>query len=222
MKFLFAIHLTILASLFMPGLLISQEVIKLSNPSFEDTPRAGSRATPPIKGWVDCGLTNFPKESPPDIMPTSSHAWGVDMHAIDGETYISMVVRNNDTWESISQKLETNLHASKCYSLDVFICRSITYKSRTRLTPKEIQDFTHPVVLQIWGGNSICEKKALLARSEPIENYVWQLYSFNFQTEEDYSYITFEAFYKTPTQEAYNGHLFLDDLSPIIEISCEK
>ena len=34
-------------------------VITLSNPSFEDTPRAGTNKFIGIKGWVDCGTREF-------------------------------------------------------------------------------------------------------------------------------------------------------------------
>jgi hypothetical protein len=79
----------------------TQEVIKLQNPSFEDIPRAGSGMTPPITGWFDCGKTNFQSETPPDIHPVETGAWGVSKDAYDGATYLGMVVRDNDSWETL-------------------------------------------------------------------------------------------------------------------------
>ena len=37
-------------------------VITLSNPSFEDTPRAGTNKFIGIKGWVDCGNSRIQRE----------------------------------------------------------------------------------------------------------------------------------------------------------------
>lgn len=210
-----------LASLFITGLLNGQEVINLSNPSFEDAPRIGTIITPPIKGWNDCGLSQFPGESPPDIFPTANKGWGVDVLPKDGNTYLSLVVRDNHTWESVSQALETELKSSKCYTLKVYLCRSDHYQSRTKKSTDQLQNFITPAVLQIWGGNHFCEKQSLLAVSKPVQNNQWQLYSLFFQPEQNFKYITLEAFYNLPA-DPYNGHLLIDGLSPIIETECSK
>ncbi|MEO6130368.1 MAG: hypothetical protein ABIQ02_00875, partial [Saprospiraceae bacterium] len=87
--------------------LIAQEAVMLENPSFEDIPRAGGQSTAPIKGWHDCGLTKFHGETPPDIHPVPTSAWEVSKPAYDGNTYLGMVVRYNDTYESLSQALSS-------------------------------------------------------------------------------------------------------------------
>ena len=74
--------------------------IRLVNPSFEDVPKQSS---PPL-GWADCGFTG---ESAPDVHP--SNFWEVSKPAQNGKTYVGLVVRNNDTWERISQMLESPL-----------------------------------------------------------------------------------------------------------------
>ncbi|HZV43784.1 MAG TPA: hypothetical protein VFF90_04875, partial [Saprospiraceae bacterium] len=97
-----------LAFLFsLAGQAFSQEIIKLQNPSFEDTPRRGGEFSSPIKGWQDCGMTRFPGESPPDIHPVPATAWEVSKDPYDGATYLGMVTRDNDSWESISQALSS-------------------------------------------------------------------------------------------------------------------
>ncbi|HJW29839.1 MAG TPA: hypothetical protein VJ508_11440, partial [Saprospiraceae bacterium] len=93
----------------------SQEVIKLDNPSFEDIPRAGTFSTPAIKGWFDCGQANFPSETPPDIHPVATPAWEVSKEAYDGATFLGMVTRDNDSWESLSQALSSPILGGTCY-----------------------------------------------------------------------------------------------------------
>ena len=92
-----------------------QEVIPLKNPSFEDTPHHSK--TP--KGWENCG---FEEESPPDVHPTGE--FGVKKGAVHGKTYLGMVVRDNDTWECIGQRLLQPLLVDTCYHLDFLACRS--------------------------------------------------------------------------------------------------
>ena len=83
------------------------KVIELRNPSFEDTPKP---SVPPNE-WENCGCV---KETPPDVHPTEGYRYGVPQFAIDGETYVGMVVRENDTWESIGQNLSKPLEKDKC------------------------------------------------------------------------------------------------------------
>src|SRR6478736_1737392 len=110
----------VLSFLFFPFSenIFGQVTINLKNPSFEDNPRMGGLPSLDINGWSDCGLFRFPGASPPDILPTANHDWGVDMEAMDGKTYLNLVVREDDSWEYVSQKLKTSLDPAKCYSLE--------------------------------------------------------------------------------------------------------
>lgn len=199
--------------------LTAQEVITLENPSFEDMPRAGTSLTPPIKGWHDCGLTKFPGETPPDIHPVPTNAWDVSKPAFDGETYLGMVVRYNDTYESLSQALSSPVQGGQCYTFSAFLSRSDQYKSGTTRSPT-VENFVRPAVLQIWGGNSFCDKAELLGESPAIANSDWKLFKFLFHPQQSHRYITIEAFYKTPILEAYNGHVLVDGLSNIVSTDC--
>jgi hypothetical protein len=108
---------------------LSQEIIHLQNPSFEDTPRRGGEFSSPIKGWQDCGLSRFPGESPPDIHPVPATAWEVSKDAYDGNSYLGMVTRDNDSWESLSQALSSPILGGTCYSFTAFISKSERYKA---------------------------------------------------------------------------------------------
>ena len=202
----------------------AQEKIKLQNPSFEDMPRKGVPGMPSISGWHDCGLSKFPGESPPDIHPVKNNAWDVALDAYDGNTYLGMVTRANDTYESLSQALATPIEGGTCYSFSTFLVRSDQYRSATSKTMRmgidSLENFTRPAVFLIWGGNYFCDKAELLGESPPVSNDTWKKYQFTFQPQQTHRYITIEAFYKTPILEAYNGHVLVDGMSAIEPIDC--
>jgi len=212
--------LIFLSHFYFPFRVNGQETINLKNPSFEAPPRMGVQYSQNISGWSDCGLHRFPGESPPDILPTTNNAWGVDVVAKDGNTYLSLVVREDESWEYVSQGLKTSLDPTKCYSLDAFLCHASKFESRTRKSDT-LSSYVHPVVLLIWGGSASCKKESLLASSPPIENLDWQPYTFTFQPDGFYKHIILEAFYVNPNSEPYNGHLLIDGLSPIVEMKCK-
>lgn len=209
---------------FLPGILFSQEVIHLKNPSFEDIPRAGGQPffKMDIKGWWDCGTYFFRGQTPPDIHPTDGFAWSVDSRPQDGKTYLGMVVRFDDTQESLGQALEKPLEAGKCYSFSVYLSMSAVYLSPTWRNRDVEENFTTPSVLRIWGGNSFCDKAELLGQSAPVDNVNWKPNYFKFSPKFDHRYIIFEAFYETPVLLPYNGHILVDNCSSITEIECDK
>jgi hypothetical protein len=198
----------------------AQGIIYLQNPSFEDKPRKGGEIPLPIKGWTDCGITQFLGESPPDIHPVPGGAWDVVTQAHDGKTYLSLVTRWNNSHESVAQKLQYPLEQGKCYQLSVYLAISPAYKSGTQRSMRELENFSNPVVLRIWGGKNPCEKFALIAQSDPVDHPEWKEYSFDFTATADFHSITVEAYYAND-MEAYNGHILVDKFSPIVEINCE-
>ncbi len=190
-------------------------VIELTNPSFEDFPRISK----PPRGWYDCGFSN---ESPPDVHPVvDGGEFRVMNEAQDKETYLGLVVRDNDTWESVAQRLKTPLKANKCYSFSVYIARSITYQSLSRVTG-ESANYATPARLRIWGGNSYCDKVQLLGETKEVINTRWLKREFKFEPKVDVHYITLEAFYKTPILFPYNGNILLDNASSIQLIPCNE
>lgn len=200
--------------------LYGQQAIVLNNPSFEDFPKANKQ---PI-GWFDCGTSYFPQESPPDVQPSPNPDdtfFGVTTPSYDGQTYLGMVARGNDSWEFVSQRLSKPLAAGKCYAFSIYLCHSETYISGLRGNPTDI-NFTQPIKLRIWGGNGYCDKGKLLAESPLISNTDWKEYAFKFQPNAEIKYIVFEAFYKTPTLVPYSGNILLDKASAIVEMPCDE
>lgn len=188
------------------------QVIELNNPSFEDIPRPASVPS----GWFDCGQIRFPRESPPDTQP--SGAWDVFKPAFNGRTYLGMVVRNNDSWESVSQRLAGTLKKGKSYSFSIYLCSSDVYKSATSENLLQRSNYVTPAKLNIWGGNEYCEKAILLSATSPITNNDWKKFDFVFKPTRNVTVITLEAYYDTPVLMPYNGNILLDNASSIKEI----
>ncbi len=201
------------------SLLNGQDTIFLRNPSFEDVPHKGGELVG-IREWFDCGRIFFPGETPPDIHSGDSTFWSNKTQPNHGLTYLGMVVRDNESWEYLSQRLQGKLLAGKCYDFSIHLMQSANYKSPTRSNNLVESDFLKPVVLRIWGGTSYCNQRILLAETETISNEEWKQYSFEFTPNLDVNYITLEAFYKTPTLFPYNGHILVDNASHIVQKQC--
>lgn len=187
-------------------------MIYLENPSFEDSPR---HSKPPRK-WFDCGN---PQESPPDVQPNGG--FGVRKRAINGKTYLGLVVRDNDTHEAVGQKLSTPLKQGQCYLFSLALCQSKQYTSLSRTT-EEVVFYNTPVIVRIWGSKEACGDHQLLATSPPIDHDKWRDYEFTLSPTDDYDYLIIEAFFKPLYAAPYNGNLLVDYASPILLVPCEE
>ena len=195
----------------------SEDVI-IKNPSFEGMPRKGEYLFV-LDGWTDCGMIYFRGETPPDVHPAGA-AWQNVAPSHDGRTYVGMVVRDNDTWESISQRLDSPIEANKCYNFSIAMMRSDKYVSLTRLNADKEENYQEPAVLRIWGGSGYCDQRELLAESAPVSNRSWEEYEFEFNPQFNHRYFTLEVFYKTPVLFPYNGHILIDKATDLIRIQC--
>ncbi len=190
----------------------AQDTIKWKNPSFEDIP---SRSRTP-KHWDNCGFTN---ETPPDTQPG---AFGVFKKADDGKTYLSLVTRDNDTYEAVGQMLNSPLKAGKTYAFTIKLFCSDILMSVSPITNKK-ENFDKPVYLKVWGAKEENKEAKLLYVSDSvISNRDWLLYEIKFKPMENVEYIIFEAALSKKKQHlyqlAFNGNIMLDNLSPIIEL----
>lgn len=190
--------------------LIGQDEIFLFNPSFEDAPKLGQSPT----GWYDC---NAPGNSPVDTHPVPYSEFEVDAVAAHDNTYVGMVVRENNAVEAIGQRLVEPLKKGRIYVFEMFLARSPKYISSLS-SSNTSQNFNTPCKLRILGGDKYCDRRELLAESELIVKEQWVNQQFIFRPKEDYDYIVFEAFYKNAVAPAYNGNLLLDGATTITEI----
>jgi len=193
----------------------------LSNASFEDVPRQNHAP----KGWFDCG---FSDESPVDVhpqtavSPDSSGFFGVDAKAFDGNTYLGMVVRDNDTYEAVSQRIISGpLKAGKCYTFSIYMAKAKSYNSISRVSDERV-NYDTPAKLRIWGGMSYCNRGEVLAESAPVKKNEWLQYNFRFEPKRDHKFIVLEAYYKTPVLFPYNGNLLVDAAGKIQPIACDN
>lgn len=187
-----------------------QTLIKLNNPSFEeDEPAAG--IVP--KGWKNLGATD---QTPPDVQPGFFEA---NMSPQHGKNYLGLVVRENNTWEGVGQKLSGfYLEQDASYSFSLWLNRSNSYKSPVQGSDRIPRLFTAPTILKIWGYNTKTGHEELLAESEPVSHSKWVRYEFVLiPTLEDYDEIDLMAYY-APGHENENGNLLIDNCSPIEKI----
>jgi len=198
----------LISTLFFYHSINAQEVIYLKNPSFEDEARHSST---PI-GWDDLG---FMGESPPDTHPSGD--FGVQMPALHGNTYLGMVVRDNDTWERVGQRLDQRLKAGVCYQLELAVARSGTFTSYSQLKKREAS-YTTPCKLRIYAGEDK-QMDQLLAETTLIEEESWEYRLLEFTPDKNYGYLTIEVFYDEPVLFPYNGNVLIDNLSPVVPCS---
>ncbi len=200
--------------------------IVLKNPSFEGMPHIGIEGqTRVTDGWQDCG---FYAETAPDIQPSPEGTdpfFGVNINPKDGKTYIGMVTRDNETYESIGQELSSKMEKGSIYQFSVYLSKSEVYKSVSRKTNQPV-DYTAPVLLRIWAGNKSCDRGQLLAQSDRIFDSHWQKFETEFKPNTDWSWIIFEVYYYSHPPLLYfprtNGNILIDHCSTIKKIKDTK
>lgn len=213
----FSLRQFVTCTLIFTGLaLYAQEAgtILLRNASFEDLPR---NSAPPTS-WTNCG---FPGESPPDVHPDPQFEFQVSKPAQHGDTYLGMVTRENDTYESVGQQLNDPFVAGQCYYFSIQLARSDVYLSRSKRS-NQPSNYVNPIKLRVFGGYSICDRKQLLGESNLVENYEWEEHNFKLKPKQGYTHIVLEAYYKQPSLLSYNGNLLLDNAQPLVPIDCER
>jgi hypothetical protein len=183
----------------------------LPNASFEGVPGIGGEVFG-LDGWSDCG---FPGHTVPDIHPSENGGiFQVTTLPFDGDTYLGLVVRDDETYEAISSKLEPPLVGKQDYSFSVAVCRSSVYG----VMGSNNISYTKPIRLRIWGGNDTCADEELLAQSPTITDTVWQVLRFEIKPKKDYQFIKLEAFYQEGSPFPYNGNILLDKLSAFMPL----
>lgn len=165
--------------------------IEILNGSFEGDP---ADATVP-QGWMACkeGTT-------PDILPGY---WGVYTDPSEGNTYLGLITRQNNTWESIGQRLGAPLTKGSCYSWSLNLAHSDTYSG-----------YNGSIKLRVWISKTKCQKDQLIYESPLIEHVDWKTYKLRFTPNQDSQYIMIEAFH-SDDEFSYQGNILIDRLRPI-------
>lgn len=179
--------------------MFAQDTLYWQNPSFEGPPV--SSAVP--DGWES---HSFEGNTPPDTQPGS---WGVNVPAQEGGTYISMVAKDNSTWEAVGQPLGDTLESGSVYRFSAYVCKAASLLSGGN-------NYNMPLVLRIWGGSYLQPFGQLLATTQAVYSLSWQKMEVEFMPLQAVDYIVLEAYYAPEYRLAYNGSLMLDNLSPIV------
>jgi len=167
--------------------------IALDNASFEGTPQD---ATLP-QGWFACEMGTTP-----DIMPG---VWGVLKEPSDGDTYIGLITREDGSYESIGQRLESPFEKNMCYSFELDLARSKSYAG-----------YNFPVQVRIYAGNRKGKKTQLIWNSPTIKGEEWETFEAKFTAKQKYNYIIIEAYFGEGLLFHYNGNVLIDGITPFV------
>jgi len=170
---------------------LAAQHIEIANSSFDGQP---ADATVP-QGWMPCN-----EGTTPDILPGY---WGVYNEPSDGDTYLGLITRHNNTWESIGQRLPAILEKGNCYAWALDLSHSDTYTG-----------FNGPIKLRVWISKSKCSKDQMIFESPVIGHFTWKTYKVKFTPDDDYQYILLEAFY-SEDEFSYKGNILIDRLRAI-------
>ena len=206
----FVVFLLLIAS---PNLYAQEVHSYFINFSFEDFPRPGIAP----RGWV---ASEFKNQSPPDIHPSDPPAFEVVSQPFHGSSYLGLVTRANRTWESVNQQLDEPLKKRNCYSMSVYLCQSPKYTSKTTWAGEETINFTAPTRVRVWGIYEDSQSE-LLSETPPIDHLDWKRYTIVLSPTQKIHSLILEAYYPNES-EPTNGHVLLDNLSPILKLSCNE
>lgn len=166
--------------------------IHFQNASFEGAP--GESKVP--GGW-----SSATPGSTPDLLPG---AWGLACPALDGNTCLGLVTREDGTREDIGQWLSEPLKGGTCYTFSVSMCHAEKYVG-----------YNQPVRLRVWGGAARGKKEVLLTSSPLVDQAAWREFRLQFAPPKDVRFITFEAYFAPGAMFHYKGNVLLDKCSPI-------
>lgn len=188
----------------------------LKNPSFEEEQERVVEEAPNVlvntkklSGWVDmsacknCGITHEPSEQLRSKMKAKS-----------GKRFVGLHVYEEGGYERLAQDLAYPLQKDSTYQFAVSAAKAKKYRS------PYITGASAPVILRVVGIDPLKGKSEILGQTPPIEHDFWYEYKFMLTPKNgDYDYLVLEAFFsKQEKNKYYNGHVLLDDCSPILEI----
>ena len=183
----------------------SPDTIYLDNPSFEGLP--GFSRVP--NGWKDYGADG---ETPVDTQPGSS---GVKAHPYDGDTYISMVTRDNGTNEICGQELDIPLQKGEKYRFELYLAKADTMYSVSRQSGNSIYIYKD-IRCKILGYTKATDTYRILDVTDLITHTNWKKYSFSLEPKEQVDIIFIQASVKDDVP--IYGNILVDHCSPIVRV----
>lgn len=187
------------------------KLIMLSNPSFEGIPATSSG----VPGWIDCQTY---RSNRVDLQPNRLR--GQMQVPAYGNSYTGLMTRDNGSTEALGQPLSRPLEPQQHYATELIAAMPIEYISRHIDPP--FDNFSRPVRLQLWAGQSICDRQYLLAQTPVIQHTNWQSYRIRFSVPERCTHILLEAYYEDQEAPHYNGAVIVDFLQHISILGHEQ
>ena len=180
----------------------------LKNGSFE-TGVAGASLV--AKDWYSCGTKGY---TPPNLHNTKNITpiFKVYTLAQDGEQFISLVTRANQSVECVGQIFERNLISDSTYHLEIYLNSSESFESRTSIKSTETASFNTAADLEVYGLTNTGQY-ILLDVYEDIKHYNWKKYTTTFQALKDFAAIEFRAYFTFDQLLPYNGHILIDNIT---------
>ena len=169
----------------LPIFLGSQSSIK--NGSFEGRPQDARMPD----GWFACSKTTTP-----DILPGF---WGVYLSPADGESYLGMITRDDQTFESIGQRLKTPLKKAQCYEFNIDLAHAEAYAG-----------YDDNIRIEVYASKKKCRQDQLLFKSPIITHSLWRTYPITFVSTDDWKYVMVRAVQVDPTA---NGNILIDQFT---------
>ncbi len=169
----------------------------ITNPGFEGPD--GIEVIP--EDWfAGCGVMNTPDTQP--------GWWNIENKPQEGNSFISLLFKEDGTTESVYQKLATPLQAGACYIIEIQLAQACQ-DSLSDLFP---YDLNHPGDLIIRGSTTYgCNNGQILASFKQVSNCNWKKYYAIFQADSTLNYIYLE--FAKGTSVYQNGSILMDDFN---------
>ena len=132
--------------------------------------------------------------------------------AQDGDQFISLVTRANQSVECIGQLLEKSLSIDSTYLLEIYLNSSEFFESRTSIKSTETADFNIAADLEVYGLTN-AGQYILIDVYEDIKHYNWKKYTTTFKALKEFAAIEFRAFFTFDQLLPYNGHILIDNIT---------
>lgn len=201
-----------------------QDSIVLRDKSFEEykypfriDPYSYKKQETPFNAWINYA----PEYSPPELHFSDEINYGFQHTASEGNKYISLITREDDSREIIGQRFRTTFKKDSSYmmSLDIRFDDRFTSQAQTASGIKEVYYDTN-ICLQVTLAMDSNHESQTIFLSHSIKNRDWKKIYFQFVPEKDYTAIKFEA--KRYKSNIAFGNLMIDNLSNIYKISFER
>jgi gliding motility-associated-like protein len=129
--------------------------------------------------------------STPDLQPGF---WDTYLVPHNGNSYIGLVARTNQTSEGFFQNLISPLSPDLCYSFSIHLAKAPFYEFHP-----------NPGTLEIWAGNNGCDRQQLLWASPEVTHGEWRAYEITFMPLEAWTTISFLI-------KGYASNILIDDI----------